>query len=84
MSAELFPGADGKLRYFKPLRLEMYAKMLSWMRRYTARPRLYLCMESPDIWQRVFGSAPACNAAVEHHIQQYDLIPPDSLVLTPR
>ena len=84
MSAELFPGADGKLRYFKPLRIEMYAKMLGWMRRYTANPPLYLCMESPDIWQRLFGTAPAGNAALEQHIQQYDLIPLDSLVLTPQ
>ena len=28
MYAELVPGADGKMRYFKPLRTEMYAKML--------------------------------------------------------
>src|ERR687888_832766 len=31
MYAELFPGADGKMRYFKPLRTEMYAKMLGWI-----------------------------------------------------
>jgi spore photoproduct lyase len=84
MSAELFPGADGKLRYFKPLRTEMYAKMLGWMQRYIARPPLYLCMESPDIWHKVFGTAPRCNADMEQHIQHNDLLPRHSLVLTSR
>jgi spore photoproduct lyase len=69
MDAELFPGADGKMRYFKPLRTEMYAKMLAWIRRYTADTPLYLCMESQEIWHKVFGRAPACNAAMEQLIQ---------------
>jgi spore photoproduct lyase len=84
MSAELFPGADGKLRYFRPLRTEMYAKMLGWMRRYMAHPPLYLCMESQDIWYKVFGTAPACNAAMEQHIQHNDLMPRHSLRLIPQ
>ena len=84
MSAELFPGADGKLRYFKPLRLEMYRKMLGWIQQYMARPPLYLCMESPDIWHRVFGTAPRCNAEMEQHIQHNDLLPRNRLVLIPR
>jgi spore photoproduct lyase len=69
MVAELFPGADGKMRYFKPLRTEMYAKMLGWLRQHTADLPLYLCMESHAIWQQVFGTAPACNAALEQLIQ---------------
>jgi spore photoproduct lyase len=69
MSAELVPGADGKMRYFKPLRTEMYTKMWQWIQQHTADTPLYLCMESQDIWQRVFGTAPACNAAMEHLIQ---------------
>src|SRR5438105_15518210 len=69
MYAELVPGADGKMRYFKPLRTEMYAKMFSWIQRYTADTRLYLCMESEEIWQKVFGHAPVCSADAEQHIQ---------------
>jgi spore photoproduct lyase len=93
MAAELFPGVDGKMRYFKPIRTEMYAKMLGWLRRYTADIPLYLCMESQEIWLRVFGAAPACNAALEQLIQQGErwqgrgqdgLIPLASLALTPR
>jgi spore photoproduct lyase len=93
MYAELVPGADGKMRYFKPLRTEMYAKMFSWIRRYTADTGLYLCMESQDIWQKVFGYAPACGAEVEQHIQAAELrsasattqvVPLSSLTLSPR
>jgi spore photoproduct lyase len=69
MDAELFPGADGKMRYFKPLRVEMYTKMLHWLRRYTVDTHLYLCMESHEIWQKVFGHAPSCSAEVEQRIQ---------------
>jgi spore photoproduct lyase len=69
MDAELFPGPDGKMRYFKPLRVEMYAKMRSWLRRYIDDDQLYLCMESQDIWHKVFGQAPACSMEVERRIQ---------------
>ena len=93
MYAELVPGADGKMRYFKPLRTEMYAKMLAWIRRHTADTGLYLCMESQEIWQKVFGHAPACSADVEQHIQgaeqrsergQTQVVPLSSLTLSPR
>ena len=93
MYAELVPGADGKLRYFKPIRVEMYTKMLTWIQRYTAETGLYLCMESQEIWQKVFGHAPACSADVEQHIQGAELqhaptaaqvIPLSSVTLSPR
>ena len=93
MYAELVPGADGKMRYFKPLRTEMYAKMFAWIRHYTADTGLYLCMESQDIWQKVFGHVPACSADVEQHIQGAQLqsgyataqvVPLSSLTPSPR
>ena len=30
---ELFPGKDGKFRYFKEIRVEMYRKMVGWLKR---------------------------------------------------
>lgn len=74
MTAELFPGADGKMRYFKPLRTAMYAKMLGWIRQYAPGLPLYLCMESHEIWQRVFGTAPTCNTALEQLIQHGEAV----------
>ncbi|HYA27772.1 MAG TPA: radical SAM protein [Acidobacteriota bacterium] len=52
---------DGKLRYFQPLRVEMYRKMVGWIRRAAPTVKVYLCMESKEVWQQVFGFAPACE-----------------------
>ena len=51
---EFIPGVDGKMRYFKPIRIEMYSKMLEWIRRYDPKLRVYLCMESSEVWRKVF------------------------------
>jgi spore photoproduct lyase len=52
---------DGKLRYFQPLRVEMYRKMAGWIRRAAPTVKIYLCMESREVWQQVFGFAPSCE-----------------------
>ena len=69
MTAELFPSEDGKVRYFRPLRADMYAKMWGWIRRHAPDATLYLCMETQSLWQQTFGHAPSCSADVEQHIQ---------------
>jgi spore photoproduct lyase len=55
---EFVPGHHGKLRYFRPIREEMYRKMKSWI--YEAAPQVlvYLCMESRLVWERSFGAYP--------------------------
>jgi spore photoproduct lyase len=69
---ERFPGSallageqvfcpDGKMRYFQPLRVEMYRKMVHWIRRAAPTVKIYLCMESRQVWEQVFGFAPACE-----------------------
>ena len=52
---------DGKFRYFQPLRVEMYRKMVRWIRRVAPTVKIYLCMESRQVWEQVFGFAPACE-----------------------
>jgi DNA repair photolyase len=52
---------DGKLRYFQPLRVAMYRKMLGWIRGTAPTVKVYLCMESREVWQQVFGFAPSCE-----------------------
>lgn len=51
---EFVPGLDGKQRYFQPIRIEMYSRMLEWMRDYDPELRVYLCMESREVWKKVF------------------------------
>jgi len=62
---EFVPGLDGKMRYFQDIRLEMYDKMVSWLRRYAGDVFLYYCMESPVIWKRTLGFAPASNSELK-------------------
>lgn len=52
---------DGKLRYFQPLRVAMYKKMLGWIRAASPTVFVYLCMESREVWEQVFGFVPACE-----------------------
>ncbi len=48
---ELFLGQDKKLRYPPFLRVAIYKKMLSLIRRHDSQTPVYLCMEPSEIWQ---------------------------------
>ena len=61
LSGEQVLCPDGKMRYFQPLRVEMYRKMVRWIRRAAPTVKIYLCMESRAVWEQVFGFAPACE-----------------------
>ena len=56
---ELFPGPDGKYRYLKSLRVAMYRKVAGWIKEYDPEGFIYFCMESPEVWEAVFGFHPA-------------------------
>jgi len=65
---ELVRGADGKVRYLRPLRLEMYHWVVERLRRRLgagSAPVVYLCMESPEVWKRVFHESAPKNAELE-------------------
>jgi spore photoproduct lyase len=55
---EMVRAPDGKLRYFKSLRIDMYGCMRKWLAQAAPDALVYLCMESPRVWQGVFGFAP--------------------------
>jgi spore photoproduct lyase len=55
---ELFPGGDAKFRYLKEIRVEIYQKMVRWLREVDPGLFIYLCMESQEVWEKVFGWAP--------------------------
>ena len=58
LAGEFIPGLDGKMRYFKPIRIEMYAYMAELLRSWCGDLGLYLCMESHDVWQKSLGWSP--------------------------
>lgn len=55
---EFISGLDGKMRYFKPLRIELYSKMVSWIREYAPEVLIYFCMEDDEVWQKSMGFIP--------------------------
>lgn len=65
---ELIPAEDGKLRYFKPIRVEMYRKLQEWIELYGAGTKVYACMERPEVWKRAFGGQPVSDQALGQHL----------------
>jgi spore photoproduct lyase len=61
---EFIQGEDKKLRYFRPLRIKLYSQIVRYIRKYAPQVRLYFCMESQQVWQRVLGLRPRGNEHV--------------------
>ena len=71
---ELVRADDHKLRYPRPLRIEMYRLVVERLRaRFEgcrSAPIVYLCMEPPDVWKRVFREPAPSNATLEHRFAE--------------
>jgi spore photoproduct lyase len=65
LDGEFIHGLDGKMRYFKPLRIETYSflreQIGKWAGDYSC---LYLCMESDDVWREGIGWSPQNTAGL--------------------
>lgn len=55
---EFISGLDGKMRYFKPLRIELYRSIVAWIRELAPDVTIYLCMEDHDAWEKALGFVP--------------------------
>ncbi len=56
---EFIDGLDGKLRYFRSLRVEMYTFIATEILKYIGpKTCLYFCMESDEVWKEVMGFTP--------------------------
>jgi spore photoproduct lyase len=56
---EFISGLDGKMRYFKPLRINLYKKIVTCIRDYAPDVLIYLCMEDDEVWQKSLGFVPS-------------------------
>ncbi len=61
---EFVPGHHGKLRYFRPIREEMYSRMRDWIAREAPGVFVYLCMESRVVWRDGLGECPVSTDAL--------------------
>jgi spore photoproduct lyase len=58
LDGEFITGLDGKVRYFKPIRIALYDFMRQNLEKWHADSGLYLCMESDEIWRKSMGWSP--------------------------
>jgi spore photoproduct lyase len=66
---EFIRGRDGKFRYFKPIRLELYRKIVGMLtcRGGNSLP-LYFCMEDEELWREVLKKRPGGKEDVGHFL----------------
>ncbi len=57
-SDEFICGLDGKRRYFRPLRVKLYRHLYRLIKELAPEVCVYLCMESPEVWEEAFGFSP--------------------------
>ncbi len=55
---EFITGPDGKMRYFKPLRIQIYRKIMAFIRKHAPDTLVYLCMEDEEVWKKSLGVMP--------------------------
>jgi spore photoproduct lyase len=66
--AEMVLGDDAKMRYIKPMRVNMYKLLYNALRRHmSADDLIYLCMERWDVWDKVLGYHPDSIEHLDHH-----------------
>lgn len=56
---EFITGPDGKMRYFKPLRIKLYRKIIACIRELAPAVLVYLCMEDDEVWRESLGFKPS-------------------------
>lgn len=61
---EFVVGTDGKQRYFKPLRVQLYQHLVDRIRSHAPDAVVYFCMEDAVVWKRVMGHAPEDNSVL--------------------
>jgi spore photoproduct lyase len=68
---EFIQGLDGKARYFRPNRVELYKFIYDHLKkRATSTTCLYFCMESDEIWQEVMGFVPGVKGGLPNMLDQ--------------
>jgi spore photoproduct lyase len=66
---EFIPGLDGKWRYFRPLRLELYAFIVQQIKKWGGENiPLYFCMEGAAAWRQILKWTPRGKRDVESRL----------------
>lgn len=76
LTGELVPCADGKERVWRGMRVQMYRRILDWLRAVDPDLPLYICMEPAAVWEKVTGAAPTDRELARHVLQRAAHLPP--------
>jgi spore photoproduct lyase len=68
LNGEFVRGLDGKMRYFKPIRIELYRFIKQQLDAWHEDLGLYLCMESDEVWQRAMGRSPFDSTGLRRYL----------------
>ena len=67
---EFILGLDNKMRYFKPLRIALYKKLISMIKDYDPNVLVYFCMEDQEVWEKSMGIFPAGEGELGHWLDK--------------
>ena len=67
---EFITGLDGKMRYFKPLRMKIYQKIIACIRDLAPQTFIYFCMEDEEVWQECMGFSPSERGGLDNMLDR--------------
>lgn len=67
---EFITGLDNKMRYFKPLRIALYQRIVQSFQQYAPDTLLYYCMEDDDVWRKTLGFTPEEKGGIARMLDQ--------------
>jgi len=70
LEGEFISGLDGKMRYFKPIRIELYRFIKQELDKWSGDLGLYLCMESDEVWKKALGWSPGDSEGLSRYLDR--------------
>jgi spore photoproduct lyase len=68
LNGEFILGLDGKMRYFKPIRIDLFSFIREALKKWHPDLGLYLCMESDEVWQQSLGWSPKSSEGLSEFL----------------
>ena len=65
-TGEHIASKDGKYRYLRSLRNEVYENLRQLLKNFSANLNVYMCMETKEIWEGVTGKTPRSDEKLDH------------------
>ena len=70
LDGEFVMGLDGKMRYFKPIRIDIYSHLREILEKWHPDLGIYLCMESDEVWGKSLGKSPGSSEGLCHYLDK--------------